>query len=183
VNRLCAPHRLSADHVIVLGCDDVNLEPSSRNAVLVAMTRARKSLTLMASIGGGGATKLHPFVCALPDDHTRALYVKAGGTKESETVAALQTQLEKWAYAKRWRRINDRGAIRNPGIASSEQPVGQVRVMSRHCCPTKKGSKAIATLTGMPNSQLPRQAPTTGKTLRPARVDRCLSAALLQLRS
>lgn len=91
---------LSADHVIVLGCDDVNMGWVSRNAFFVAMTRARKSLTLMACIGGGGATVLHPFVRSLPDQHTRAIYVKADGPQDVETIGALQERLEKWAYAK-----------------------------------------------------------------------------------
>jgi superfamily I DNA/RNA helicase len=91
---------LTADHVIVLGCDDVNLERVSRSAFLVALTRARKSLTVMACVGGGGATKLHPFACSLPDSHTRALFAKAGSVQEYETIGALQDHLERWAYAR-----------------------------------------------------------------------------------
>jgi superfamily I DNA/RNA helicase len=91
---------LSADHVIVLGCDDVNLKRTTRNAFFVALTRARRSLTLMACIGGGGATLLHDFVRLLPDDHSQALYIKAGGANECASIADLQTRLEKWAYAK-----------------------------------------------------------------------------------
>lgn len=91
---------LSADHVIVLGCDDVNMAWLSRNAFFVAMTRARKSLTLVACVGGGGASILHPFVCSLPGEHTRAIYARANGAEEVESVSALQERLEKWAYAK-----------------------------------------------------------------------------------
>jgi superfamily I DNA/RNA helicase len=91
---------LSADHVIVLGCDDVNMAWVSRNAFFVAITRARKSLTLMACVGGGGASILHPFVCSLPDEHTRAIYAKASAAEEIESIGALQERLEKWAYAK-----------------------------------------------------------------------------------
>ena len=54
----------------------------------------------MARVGGGGAEKLHPFVCSLPDEHTNALYVKAGGVSTEETIGALQTRLEKWAFAR-----------------------------------------------------------------------------------
>ena len=73
----------------------------SRNAFFVAMTRARKSLALVPrACGGGGASTLHPFVCSLPDEHTRAIYAKANGAEEVESVGALQERLEKWAYAK-----------------------------------------------------------------------------------
>jgi superfamily I DNA/RNA helicase len=84
----------------VLGCDDVNMRWLSRNAFFVAMTRARKSLTLMACVGGGGANILHPFVCSLPDEHTRAIYAKASATEKIKSVGLLQEKLEKWAYAK-----------------------------------------------------------------------------------
>lgn len=92
---------LSADHVIVLGCDEVNLAPISRSAFFVALTRARKSLTLMACMAGGGATQLHEFVCSLPDEHVEALQARAGGgLSEFATIGELQTHLGKIAYAK-----------------------------------------------------------------------------------
>ena len=91
---------LSADHVILLGCDDCNLQYTTPNAFFVALTRARKSLTLLACIGGGGASKLHDFVCSFPNDHTEAIYVKANGQRRFETIGELQAQLETWAYAK-----------------------------------------------------------------------------------
>ena len=69
---------LSADHVIVLGCDEVNFTWISRNAFFVAMTRARISLTLMACLGGGGATSLHEFLSALPR-RAHASDVRKGG--------------------------------------------------------------------------------------------------------
>lgn len=60
---------LSADHVIVLGFDDVNMRGTTRNAFYVAMTRARKSLHLLTTSGAGGAQKPHDFVDELPTDH------------------------------------------------------------------------------------------------------------------
>jgi superfamily I DNA/RNA helicase len=45
---------LSAHHVIVLGCDDLNMKRTSRLTFFVAMTRARKSLHLVASAKAGG---------------------------------------------------------------------------------------------------------------------------------
>jgi AAA domain/UvrD-like helicase C-terminal domain len=91
---------LSADHVIVLGCDSVNLGHVTRSAFFVAMTRARKSLTLMACMGGGGAAVLHAFVTELPDANTTALHVKATEVVEYETIAALQDHLETIQRAK-----------------------------------------------------------------------------------
>jgi superfamily I DNA/RNA helicase len=100
---------LSADHVIVIGCDDVNLGHVSRSAFFVALTRARKSLTLLACVGGGGATFLHEFVCALPEEDTEALQVKSGGSTTSfASIDALQEQLGKMAYARKMAAVKKR---------------------------------------------------------------------------
>jgi superfamily I DNA/RNA helicase len=89
---------LSADHVIVLGCDETSLAHVTTSAFFVALTRARKSLTLLTCVGGGNANVLHEFICALPDEHADVLYVKVGGTETRETIGDLQEQLERWAY-------------------------------------------------------------------------------------
>jgi superfamily I DNA/RNA helicase len=89
---------LSADHVIVLGCDETSLAHVTTSAFFVALTRARKSLTLLMCVGGGNANVLHEFVCSLPDEHTEVLYVKVGGTETRETIGDLQEQLGRWAY-------------------------------------------------------------------------------------
>jgi superfamily I DNA/RNA helicase len=101
LNTIVGVKGLSADHVIVLGCDEVNLQHISSSAFFVALTRARKSLTLMACIQGGGANVLHEFIRSLPDHHVQALYVKADGTQERETIRDLQEQLERWQYQRR----------------------------------------------------------------------------------
>ena len=41
---------LTADHVIIIGFDDVNMKFVSKNAFYVALTRARKSLHLLTSM-------------------------------------------------------------------------------------------------------------------------------------
>lgn len=93
---------LSADHVIVLGCDNVNLAHVTRNAFFVALTRARKSLTLLACIGGGGAKLFHEFVSGLPDEHAEASMWKAGLAREPySTIRDLQEHLAKIQYAKK----------------------------------------------------------------------------------
>jgi superfamily I DNA/RNA helicase len=91
---------LSAEHVIVLGCDDENLKRTSRSAFFVALTRARDSLTLLACMQGGGPTALHQFICSLPDDHTDAVYARAESVQPFATIAELQEHLAKVDY---WR--------------------------------------------------------------------------------
>jgi hypothetical protein len=92
---------LSADHVIVLGCDNANLRHTTRNAFFVALTRARESLSLLACIGGGGAKLLHEFVAGLPDDHARGSMWKAGGVEDVyPSIGDLQDHLGKIQYAK-----------------------------------------------------------------------------------
>ncbi len=91
---------LSADHAIVLGCDDTTLRWTTRNAFFVALTRAGKSLTLMACLGGGGATSLHDFVRALPDANVQALYLKAGEQLAYSSMAGLQDQLNRVSYVR-----------------------------------------------------------------------------------
>lgn len=86
---------MSADHVIVLGCDQATLASISRSAFFVAMTRAKESLTLMACIGGGGAQRLHDFAAGLPDEHVDASQAMAhAATKGYETLQALQNHLD-----------------------------------------------------------------------------------------
>lgn len=60
---------LSADHVIVVGFDDVNMKHVTKNAFFVAITRARESLRLLSAIKSGGAKKPHFFLDQLPDEH------------------------------------------------------------------------------------------------------------------
>ena len=59
---------LSAHHVVLIGCDDVNLARTSRLAFFVALTRARRSLHLITAVKAGGAHSAHPFVLELPED-------------------------------------------------------------------------------------------------------------------
>jgi superfamily I DNA/RNA helicase len=58
---------LSADHVSIVGFDDVNMKWTTRNAFFVAMTRARRSLHLITALGAGGATDTNKFLTRLPD--------------------------------------------------------------------------------------------------------------------
>lgn len=60
---------LSADHVIIVGFDNVNMSWVTKNAFYVAMTRARKSLHILTALKSGGARQAHTFLDQLPDDH------------------------------------------------------------------------------------------------------------------
>jgi hypothetical protein len=62
---------LSADHVIVIGFDDVNMAPISPQLFFVAMTRARHSLHLVTSLRARGASLPHQFLRHLPPAHCR----------------------------------------------------------------------------------------------------------------
>ena len=59
---------LSAKHVIVLGCDDVNLNYTSRLAFFVALTRARESLHLVVCLKASGGTDAHGYLKGLPEE-------------------------------------------------------------------------------------------------------------------
>lgn len=61
---------LSADHVIIIGFDNVNMERVTPNAFYVAMTRARKSLHIITALRSGGAREAHRYINHLPEDHT-----------------------------------------------------------------------------------------------------------------
>ncbi len=58
---------LSAKHVVVVGCDDRNMEQTSALTFFVALSRARESLHLITSLKAGGASEPHAFVLELPD--------------------------------------------------------------------------------------------------------------------
>jgi superfamily I DNA/RNA helicase len=60
---------LSADHVIIIGFDNVNMSWVTRNAFFVAKTRARRSLHLITALKAGGAAGPHAFLDHLPNSH------------------------------------------------------------------------------------------------------------------
>jgi len=74
---------LSADHVIVIGFDNINMKYVTKNAFYVAITRARKSLHLLTALKSGGATEPHAFVDQLPDGHVE--YWSYKKTKHTRT--------------------------------------------------------------------------------------------------
>lgn len=85
---------LSADHVIIIGFDNVNMSWVTKNAFYVAMTRARKSLHILTALKSGGAREAHSFLDQLPDDHVE--YYKY--TKSDRTKAELPDKQEFQRY-------------------------------------------------------------------------------------
>lgn len=77
---------LSADHVIIIGFDNVNMAWVSKNAFYVAMTRARESLHILTAIKSGGARQAHGFLDQLADNHAEFYsYKKSNRTKNQLT--------------------------------------------------------------------------------------------------
>jgi hypothetical protein len=62
---------LSADHVIIVGCDETNMGYVTCNALYVGLTRARKSLHLLTVLKAGGAKGMHPCLSDLRSAHTQ----------------------------------------------------------------------------------------------------------------
>jgi len=73
---------LSADHVIIIGFDNVNMDWITKNAFYVAMTRARESLHIITALKSGGAIQAHNFLNHLLDEHIEYYkYLKTSRTK------------------------------------------------------------------------------------------------------
>jgi len=74
---------LSADHVIIIGFDNVNMRYVTENAFYVALTRARKSLHILTALKSGGAKRENKFLQQLPEDHIEFYsYKKNNRTKD-----------------------------------------------------------------------------------------------------
>jgi len=80
---------LSADHVIIIGFDDINMNWVTKNAFYVAMTRARKSLHILTALKSGGARQSHSFLDQLPDDHAE-FYKYRKGDRSKEQLQGKQ---------------------------------------------------------------------------------------------
>lgn len=85
---------LSADHMIIIGFDNVNMGWITRNAFYVAMTRARRSLHIVTALKAGGAARPHGYLDDLPDENLEfSKYTKGNGT-----LAALGSRGELKGY-------------------------------------------------------------------------------------
>ena len=76
---------LSADHVIIIGFDNVNMGNwITKNAFYVAITRARKSLHILTALKSGGARQANNFLDQLPDNHVEYYYYKKTDHKKDQ---------------------------------------------------------------------------------------------------
>jgi hypothetical protein len=89
---------LSAHHVIVLGCDKLNMSRATRLTFFVAMTRARQSLHLLVSAKAGGGDAPHPFILELPERYCDYLVHTAKGDEALNGRDALRQRFETWAW-------------------------------------------------------------------------------------
>jgi hypothetical protein len=88
---------LSAHHVIVLGCDNVNMVKISELTFFVALTRARKTLHLVASMRAGG-DDAHRFLYDLPAESC-SYFAYLKGTRKRTALSgkqAFQQKLSSW---------------------------------------------------------------------------------------
>jgi len=93
---------LSAQHVMIIGCDDVNLHKISPLTFFVGMTRARKSLHLLVSMRSGGAKDAHAYLGALPADSCEFIeYTKSAKSKTLPSLAAISRRLATWGRSRR----------------------------------------------------------------------------------
>ncbi len=67
---------LSADHVIIIGFDNINMASVTKNAFYVAMSRARNSLHIITSLKSGGSQDAHPYLEFLPEENIEFCYYK-----------------------------------------------------------------------------------------------------------
>jgi superfamily I DNA/RNA helicase len=95
---------LSAHHVIVLGCDDVNMRYiDTPLPFFVALTRARDSLHLVTATRANGAREPHPYVLDLPEQSCDySIYKKT--TREVERLPDKQAFRDRVATWASWQR-------------------------------------------------------------------------------
>ncbi|MHB8290210.1 MAG: UvrD-helicase domain-containing protein [Acidimicrobiales bacterium] len=92
---------LSAQHVVIIGCDDVNLARTAPLTFFVGITRARKSLHLISSLKAGGSTGAAHYLLDLPPDACDYVEYKKTG-RVSTLLAGQQAfvdRLSRWSRA------------------------------------------------------------------------------------
>jgi superfamily I DNA/RNA helicase len=95
---------LSADHVILLGFDPVNMGYASPQLFFVAMTRARRSLHLLTARKARGADRPHDFLDDVPEEHCDHLIRTANEITAHDTRAEFRDRLRRWAWGARFGR-------------------------------------------------------------------------------
>lgn len=87
---------LSAHHVVVVGCDDMNMRLVTPLTFFVAMTRARKTLHVIASRKTGGSATPHKFIGDIPEEHCTFISHGKGKQVDLGSRAAFLAQFDTW---------------------------------------------------------------------------------------
>jgi superfamily I DNA/RNA helicase len=106
---------LSAQHVIVLGCDQTNMAQLSPLAFFVALTRARRSLHMITAAQAKGASHPCGFVSQLPAEFCEYfIHTKGKGGSHLAGAADFHRYFDRLAYAKKKAAEKRAGTRRNP---------------------------------------------------------------------
>lgn len=92
---------LSADHVMVLGFDNINMSKATPMVFFVAMTRARYSLHLITAFGARGAERPHPFLKAIPEEHCQHRKVLKHGVQDFHSRSEFDGYVKKVAWGRK----------------------------------------------------------------------------------
>jgi hypothetical protein len=105
---------LSAQHVIVIGCEDTNLGFTSPLTFFVALTRARHSLHLIASNQARGSKGPHEYLSHIPEGTCDYISYKKGDRSSTNlgSLGALADQMAYW-----WNRTKKSASPKKPAPA------------------------------------------------------------------
>lgn len=90
---------LSAKHVIIIGCDNVNMSRTTPLTFFVALTRARRSLQIITALKARGKGP-HSFLGDLPDDNCEYYWYKKS-TRDAERLASFAAYVQKFGQLAR----------------------------------------------------------------------------------
>lgn len=90
---------LSAQHVIIIGADNINMGRLSKSAFFVALTRARHSLHIITSLKSCGSREAHPYIQSLPQECCEYMSItRTKGAEALPDLAAWNTRLRTWQW-------------------------------------------------------------------------------------
>ena len=93
---------LSAQHVIVLGCDSTNMGYTTELQFYVALSRARESLHLITALKAKGAKAAHEYVYDIPEECCEYVAFKRDGSEPLAGQQAFRRKLgQLTSYPKR----------------------------------------------------------------------------------
>lgn len=93
---------LTAQHVIIIGFDNINMKYIKEDAFYVAMTRARKSLHLITSMKVGGASSSHPYLEKLPTNELDFIkFTQKNGITALNSLSVFNSTIRSWSSMSR----------------------------------------------------------------------------------